>query len=239
MGKGPEMTDEHPHEVRFPGESPAYRVARDDLLRAEIALRRQTEEVAAQRRRLPPGGLVPTDYVFDEGNIDNDEVRHVRLSGLFEDGKDTLMLYSFMYGPDADAPCPLCTSFMDAIDGELRHITQRINFAAAARSPIRRFRDHARDRGWRSLRLLSSSANTFNADYHAEDSDGGQQPIAHVFVRTPEGIRHAYSTELFFAATDPGQSPRHIDSMWPLWNVFDLTPTGRGDDWWPELEYSR
>jgi predicted dithiol-disulfide oxidoreductase (DUF899 family) len=142
-----------------------------------------------------------------------------------------------MYGPDDDAACPLCTSFMDAMDGELRHVSQRINFAACARSAADRFRDHARSRGWRALRLLSSARNTFNADYHAEDGHGGQRPIAHIFVRTDGGIRHAYSTEMFFVPTEPGQSPRHLDTMWPLWNVFDLTPIGRGEEFWPQLDY--
>jgi predicted dithiol-disulfide oxidoreductase (DUF899 family) len=223
--------------IRFPGESQQYRAARDELLRAEIELRRHTEEVAAQRRALPVGGPIPTDYLFDEGSTQDDEVRRVRLSELFDDGTDTLLLYSFMYGPDAEAACPLCTSFIDAIDGELEHVTQRLSFGVVARSPIERLRGHARSRGWRRARLLSSSANTFNADYHAESADGEQYPLAHVFVRRDGHVRHTYTTELLFAPMDGGQSPRHIDSMWPLWNVLDLTPQGRGQDWWPQLEY--
>ncbi len=225
------------HEIRFPGESESYRTAREKLLRAEIELRRHTEDVAAQRRALPAGGAIPTDYVFDEGSTRDDEVRSVRLSELFGDGTDTLMLYSFMYGPTAEAACPLCTSFIDAIDGELEHINQRLSFAVVARSPIERLREHARSRGWRRARLLSSSGNTFNADYHAESADGEQYPLAHVFARRDGAVRHAYTTELLFAPADAGQSPRHIDSMWPLWNVLDLTPQGRGEDWWPQLQY--
>jgi len=224
-------------EIRFPGESERYRAARDELLRAEIELRRHTEQVAAQRRALPPGGAVPSDYVFDEGSTRDEEVRRVRLSELFADGRDTLLLYSFMYGPDADSACPMCTAFIDAIDGELEHLTERLAFAVVARSPIERFREHARSRGWRRARLLSSSANTFNADYHAESADGTQNPLAHVFVSEDGVVRHSYTTELLFAPTEGGQSPRHIDPMWPLWNVLDLTPQGRGQDWWPQLSY--
>jgi predicted dithiol-disulfide oxidoreductase (DUF899 family) len=231
------MAGDNLHDVRFPGESEEYRAARDRLLRSEAELRRMTEAVAQQRRSLPPGGAVPADYAFDEGSVANDTIRQVRMSQLFEDDKQVLFLYSFMYGPDDDAPCPLCTSLIDAVDGELPHITQRINFAAASRGPIERFRAHARRRGWANLRILSSSSNSFNADYHAEDVEGGQRPMAHVFARDASGIRHCYSSELFFVPTDPGQSPRHVDSMWPLWNVFDLTPIGRGSDWWPRLEY--
>jgi predicted dithiol-disulfide oxidoreductase (DUF899 family) len=224
-------------EIRFPGESEQYRVAREELLRAEIELRRHTEEVAAQRRALPLGGPVPTDYVFDEGSTHDEGVRSVRLSELFADGSDTLLLYSFMYGPNAPSACPMCTSFIDAIDGELEHLTERVAFAVVARSPIERFREHARSRGWRRARLLSSSANTFNADYHAETADGTQNPLAHVFVSEDGVVRHSYTTELLFAPTEGGQSPRHLDPMWPLWNVLDLTPQGRGWDWWPQLSY--
>jgi len=230
--------EENVHKIRFPGESVEYRAARDELLRAEIELRRQTEAVAAQRRAMPLGGPVPADYLFDQGSARDDDIRAVRISDLFRDGNDTLVLYSFMYGPGDEAPCPLCTSFIDAIDGELRHLTRRINFAAVARSPIERFREHARNRGWRDLQLLSSSANTFNADYHAESSDGAQRSLAHVFVQRDGAVRHTYTSEMFFAPLEPGQSPRHVDSMWPLWNVLDLTPGGRGQDWWPQLEYS-
>ncbi len=170
--------------MRFPGESDEYRAARDDLLRAEVELRRQTEAVAAQRRALPLGGLVAIDYQFEEGSVLHDEVRRVRMSELFEDGKDTLMLYSFMYGPADAAACPLCTSFIDALDGELEHMTQRINFAVVARSPIERFREHARSRGWRRARLLSSAENTFNADYRRKC---GRPPTASARAR----VRHA------------------------------------------------
>ncbi len=225
-------------EIRFPGESEEYRAAREELLRAEIELRRHTEQVAAQRRALPLGGPVPTDYVFDEGSTNDREVRPVRLSELFADDSDALLIYSFMYGPQADSACPLCTSFIDAIDGELEHLTERLSFAVVARSPIERFREHARSRGWRRARLLSSSGNTFNADYHAENADGTQNPLAHVFVSKDGLVRHSYTTELLFAPTEDGQSPRHIDPMWPLWNVLDLTPEGRGQDWWPQLQYT-
>jgi predicted dithiol-disulfide oxidoreductase (DUF899 family) len=231
------VSGNHLHDIRFPSETDEYRAARDQLLEAEVELRRMTEAVAEQRRSLPRGGVIPTDYVFDEGSVDNDTVSRVRLSDLFEGDKDVLFLYNFMYGPKDDSACPLCTSFMDAIDGELPHITQRVNFVAVARGPIARFSAHARGRGWTNLRILSSSSNSFNADYHAEDAEGGQRPVAHIFSRDESGVHHRYSTELLFVPTEPGQSPRHVDSMWPLWNVFDLTPIGRGSDWWPQLDY--
>src|SRR3989442_5685997 len=226
------------HAIRSPSETDEYRQARNELLQAEIELRRQLEAVAAQRRRLPLGGQVPTDYSFEECASGTDSTRTVRLSDLFENGKDSLVLYSFMYGPAMEAACPSCTSIINALDGEAPHIMQRVNLAIVAKSPIQRFREHARARGWRNLRLLSSAKTTYNRDYHGEEPDGSQNPIATVFVRRDGKLHHFYSTELFFTPTDPAQNMRHVDLIWPLWNTLDLTPEGRGSDWYPRLEYS-
>lgn len=228
------------HEFRFPGESEEYRRARDELLRAEIDLRRQTERVAAQRRELPLGGVVSTDYVFDEWDEVAGAPRQVRLSELFS-GHDTLFLYSFMIvsaeqGLPFVGPCPSCTSIIDGIDGALPHITQRMGFAVAAKPPIEEFRRHGEKRGWRHAHLLSAAPSSYSRDYAAEDSDGFQWPQATVFVRRDDGIHHAWSSEVWFMAHDEGQGPRHVDFMWPIWAVLDRTPEGR-DDWGPALEY--
>lgn len=224
------------HSVRFPGESEAYRSARNELLEEEIELRRHIETVAAKRRSLPLGGEVPEDYVFDEQGEDG-TVRQVRLSELFAEDKDTLLVYSYMYGPQMPRPCVACTSILDAIDGEAPHVTQRVNLAAVAKSPIERIRQFTDDRGWRNLRLLSSEKNTYNRDYHGELPDGSQMPALNVFVRRDGRIYHSYCTELLFAPADPGQDERHVDSIWPLWSLFDLTPEGRGEKWYPRLSY--
>ncbi len=220
------------HTVRFPNESAAYRGARDELLEAEMALRRQVEEVAALRRRLPLGGVVKEDYEFDEvgGGA-------VRLSQLFADGKDTLLLYSFMYGPEMKAPCVMCTSMLDALDGEAPHVVQRVNLAVAAKSPAERIEKFARPRGWKNMRLLSSSRNTYNHDYQGEDENADQTPSMNVFTRRDGRIQHFWNSELLFAPTDEGEDSRHIDMIWPLWNLFDMTPEGRGEDWYPKLNY--
>jgi predicted dithiol-disulfide oxidoreductase (DUF899 family) len=232
---------EPPHTVRFPGETDEFRLARNELLEAEIDLRRRTEAVAAQRRSLPLGGEVPTDYGFEESSGEG-ATRTVRLSELFEDGKDTLVLYSFMFLPGETGPldnaCPACTSIIDAVDGQAPHLTQLINLAVAAKVPIEQFREHARTRGWRNIRLLSAANTTYNRDYHTETPDGSQRPIATVFIRREEKIHHFWSSELAFAPADPSQHPRHVDFMWPLWNILDLTPEGRGSGWHPRLEYS-
>jgi len=228
------------HSMRFPGESEKYRSARDELLQAEIELRRRTEEVAAQRRRLPLGGPLPQDYVFEEGPRDlraPESVQQVRFSQLFEPGKDTLVVYSFMYGPQMDHACPMCTSMLDGLNGEAPHITQRVNVVVAAKSPIRRIREHGRERGWTQLRLVSTGGTSYNRDYHGESDDGDQLPALNVFVRRSDRIHHSYNTELLYAPTPEGQEPRHVDPIWPLWKLFDLTPQGRGTDWYPKLKY--
>ena len=222
--------------MRLPGESADYRRARDELLQAEIELRRQEEAVAAKRRELPLGGAPPTDYVFDGAD------GPVRLSELFADGKDTLFLYSFMFIPGEqglplEGPCPSCTSIVDALDGEIPHIVQRVNVAVSAKAPLDQFQAHAKRRGWRHARLLSSAGSTYNVDYGAEAPDGSQLPIATVFTRRGVRIHHFWSSELFAAPTDPGQHPRHVDFMWPVWKVLDVTPEGRGTDFHPNLEY--
>jgi predicted dithiol-disulfide oxidoreductase (DUF899 family) len=228
------------HSVRFPGESDSYRDARNDLLHAEIALRRSIEDVAALRRKLPLGGAVPEDYGFEEGAPDLDDslaARKVHMSELFEPGKDTLAIYSFMYGPNMASPCTSCTSVLDGLNGTAPHVSQRINFAVIAKSPIERIRAFARERGWRNLRLLSSASNTYNRDYYGEGPEGNQLPSLNVFVRRDGAIRHFYHTELLLSPREPGQDGRHVDLIWPLWNLFDFSPDGRGENWYPKLSY--
>ncbi len=221
------------HGHRFPGESERYRQARDELLRAELELRRRTEQLAALRRALPTGGEVPTDYAFAGADEQGGE-REVKLSELFGE-HDTLVLYNFMYGPKMAEPCPMCSSFLDGIEGNATHIEQRTALAVVARSPIARIRDFAARRGWTKLRLVSSAANDFNRDYFGEDADGDQHPMLHVFTRTGGPVRHFWSSELHFLPSEPGQHERHLDPMWPLWNVLDLTPAGRGESFHPKL----
>jgi predicted dithiol-disulfide oxidoreductase (DUF899 family) len=215
------------HKNRFPGESTEYRRARDELLRAEIDLRKQMEAVAKKRRALPAGGEVPTDYVFtgEEGSV--------KLSELFGE-KKTLVLYNFMFSPKMAAPCPMCSSFIDGLTGNARHLQERVALAIVARSPLSRLREFAATRGWGSLRLFSSADCTFNRDYFGEDAEGRQNPMLHVFVKRDGKVLHAWTSELQMVPEEPGQNQRHLDTMWPLWNVLDCTPEGRGDGY-PKL----
>ena len=217
------------HDKRLPNEDAAYRAARDALLRAEMALRRQVEAVAAQRRALPPGGAPREDYVFEGPD------GPARLSELFGD-KQTLLVYCYMYGPEMPRPCPFCSSMLDGLDGQVPHITQNVALAVVARSPIARILEFKAERGWRRLPLYSSAGNTFHADYFGESPDGEQNSILHVFTREDGTVRHAWTSELAWAPTDPGQHPRHVDMIWPLWNALDFTPEGRRD-FFPKLTY--
>jgi predicted dithiol-disulfide oxidoreductase (DUF899 family) len=224
------------HDKKFPGESEAYREARNLLLEAEINLRRQTEEVAELRRKLPHSARVKEDYVFEEKDKSGN-IKQTKLSELFEDGKDSLIIYSFMFGPQNETPCTSCTSILDGLNGMVFHAEQRVNIAIVARTSIEKLMNWAEGRGWKNLHLLSSSGNTYNSDYFGENEKGNQLPILNVFHKTDEGIFHSYATELLFAPPEKGQNGRHVDSIWPLWNLYDYTPQGRGTDWYPKLKY--
>ena len=127
---------------------------------------------------------------------------------------------------------------LDGLDGQVAHITQRVALAVVARSPMGRILGFAEHRGWRNLRLISSAQNSYHPDYHSESETGAQRPILNVFSKSADGIvRHRWASELAFAPTDPGQDPRHIDMIWPLWAALDLTPEGRGADFRPALTY--
>src|SRR5690348_2714813 len=175
-------------ELHFPNESKQYRAARSKLLEAELDLRRQIEEIAAARRKLPPGGEVKEDYEFTS------ERGPVKLSELFNRG-DTLVAYSFMYSPQMKQACPMCTSFLDGLDGNAQHVAQRTNLVVIAKSPIERIVDYARGRGWRNLHLLSSGETTYNRDYHGENEKGAQMPMMNVFIRKGGKVHHFYGSE--------------------------------------------
>ena len=223
----------------FPGETSEYRAARDRLLEQEIELRRAMEAVAQARRALPPGGEVPTDYELSEPS------GPVRLSELFAPGKDSLVVYHFMFPRDpfderpggADGPCPSCVALLDQLDGMVPHANERTNFVVVAQAPPERLAAFARERGWRRLRLVSAAGTTFARDYRALTAEGYPRPMLNVFQRADGVIRHFWGSELFYAPADPGQDPRQIGTLEPLWNLFDFTPEGRPGDFDEQLDY--
>ena len=217
------------HDRRYPNESAAYRQARTALLAQEIELRRLTEGVAGQRRALPPGGSVPDDYTFRGSQ------GPVKLSQLF--GRfDTLITYNWMFGPQRKEPCPMCTSLLGALDGEMPDLLQQVAFVVIAASPFERLSAFAEQRGWRHLRLVSSAGNGFNKDYAFEEP-GGDNAAFNVFEREGDTVRHFWGDEMGMESADPGQDPRGAVNAMPLWSLLDITPQGRSPDWYPKLNY--
>ena len=219
----------HENGVRFPNESDEYRRARDLLLAEEIELRRHIERVAQQRRALPPGGALSRDYRFVG------EHGAVLFSELFGD-KQTLAIYSYMYGPQRAQPCPMCTSLLSAWDGEAADVGQRIALVVIARSPIERLLAFGNARRWRHLRLYADVSGDYTRDYvSAQDAD---IPAFNVFTRRDGSMRHFWSGEMGGGSADPGQDPRGAPDLMPLWTILDSTPEGRGSDWYPKLSYA-
>lgn len=214
------------NETHFPNESADYRKARNALLAEEIELRRHVERVAAMRRQLPPGGEVPQDFGFVGEN------GPVKLSDLFGD-KDSLFVYSYMFGPQRKKPCPMCTSLLDSYASKVANIADRVAFAVVARSPIERLVEWKQTHGWDDMPLYSDPTGDFTRAYvNAEDAD---IPGMTVFTRRDGIIRHFWSGEIGGDMADPGQDPRgHLDPD-PLWHLLDLTPEGRAPDWYPKL----
>jgi predicted dithiol-disulfide oxidoreductase (DUF899 family) len=222
-----ELAESNPN--RHPNESGEYRRARQDLLVEEIELRRHAERVAALRRALPPGGEVTGDYHFvaEDGS-------DVTLADLFDD-HDTLVVYSYMFGPQREAPCPMCTSLMGGLDHKITDIQQRVAIAFTARSPIDRMIAAKQARGWTGIPLFSDQRGDYTRDYvSADDAD---VPAYNVFTRRDGVIRHFWRDEITDEMADPGQDPRSAVEMDPLWLLLDTVPEGRGDDWHPQLSY--
>ena len=215
---------------RQPNESAAYRAARNALLAEEIELRRHIERVAAQRRQLPPGGEVTKTYSF-EG-----ERGAMTFADLFGD-KDTLVVYSYMFGPERAQPCPMCTSLLAGWDGEALDIQQRVALAVVARSPLARLLKVKRERGWQHLPLVSDLTGEFSRDYHGWTRDGNDDTAFNVFTRRDGVIRHFWGAEMGSETCDPGQDPRGAPDLMMLWTILDATPDGRDPHWYPKLSY--
>ncbi len=207
-------------ELRYPNESRAYREARDALLRDEQELVDKLRAVAQKRRDLPLGGELKEDYTFQWAN-DGKVGQPVRFSELFAD-KDTLLLYSFMFGPSWDKPCPSCTSLVDGFDRTAYQVTRHAALVAIAKAPAERINAWAKERGWSEISLVSGFESPYQADYKCQqgDNDEMQWPVMHVFSKRGGKIFHFWGTEL---------PSNHMDTVWPYWNLMDFTPEGRPD----------
>ena len=215
----------------FPGASAEYDAARKALLAEEIEFRRHMTRVGEQRRALPPGPVIGKDYRFkDEQAFD------VSLRDLFGD-KDTLVTYFWMYGPQRERPCPMCTNWLGSVNGNAADIKQRVALKILGRSPVERQYTFARDRGWRDLNFVQTVGDDYAKDLGLLNPDGTENPALVVYKRDGDTVRLFWASEMKREMADPGQDPRDAPDIASLWSLLDLTPDGRGTDWYPKLQY--
>jgi predicted dithiol-disulfide oxidoreductase (DUF899 family) len=206
-----------------------YIEARRRLLVEERRLSEHAEAVASLRRALPAGAEVPP-YAFagatvrPDGSVDQPK-ELVTLPEAFGDF-DVLVIYHLMFPPDAERACPMCSMWVDGFAAVSPHVSERMALAVVGRSPLPRLVALAQGRGWTGLRLYSSFENSFNRDFGVEDEDGTQHPGLSVFERDGATVRHIYTAQAAFSATE---QERGIDLLSPVWQIFDLTPVGRAD----------
>jgi predicted dithiol-disulfide oxidoreductase (DUF899 family) len=221
----------HFRKPMFPGESTAYSAAREALLAKEIEVRRQLTRVAEQRQALPPGPVVAKNYRFkDEAGAD------LSLADLFGN-HNTLITYFWMYGPQRKRPCPMCTSWLGSVDGNATDVKQRAAFFILGRSPVERQQAFAKERGWQNLDFAQTIGDDYARDLGALTPEGDEYPALVIYQKDGDAIRASYAAEMPLEAADPGQDPRTAPDIASLWNLLDLTPEGRGENWYPKLSY--
>ena len=216
----------------FPGESKSYQKARTELLAREIELQRMIDAVSKERRKLPPGPVIEKDYHFVDMNG-----AEIGLAELFGD-RDTLITYFQMYGPERERPCPMCTNLLGPLDANATDIMQRAALMVLARSPAERQLAFAQERGWRHLRFAQTKGDEFALDFGGLDPEKGwEYPVLAVFQRNGGEVRLFWKGAMTGEMADKGQDPRGGPDVAPLWSILDLTPDGRGKDWYPKLSY--
>jgi predicted dithiol-disulfide oxidoreductase (DUF899 family) len=215
----------------FPGASAEYNAAREALLAEEIEFRRHMTRVVEQRRALPPGPVISQNYRFKD-----EQAFEVGLLDLFGD-KQTLVTYFWMYGPQRERPCPMCTNWLGAVNGNAADIKQRVALKILGRSPVERQYAFAQQRGWRDLNFVQTVGDDYARDLGLLRPDGSEDPALTVFKRDGDQVRLFWASEMTQDMADPGQDPRDAPDIASLWSMLDLTPEGRGTNWYPKLNY--
>lgn len=215
----------------FKGESDSYRAARTALLAEEIEFRRHMTRLVEQRQALPPGPVVEKNYRFKDANG-----AEVGLLDLFGD-KQTLVSYFWMFGPQRERPCPMCTNWLGAVNGNAADIKQRVALKVLGRSPVARQVAFAQERGWHDLDFVQTVGDDYANDLGLLDDKGSDMAAIIVYKRDGDKVRLFWASEMSFEMADPGQDPRDAPDIASLWSILDLTPDGRGKDWYPKLSY--
>lgn len=221
----------------FDGESADYTSARTALLAEEIDLQRKLDAVAKQRRSLPPGPVITKNYRFLDMNGNE-----VGLADLFGE-HDTLVTYFWMYGPERERPCPMCTNLLGPLNANATDITQRVALAVLGRSKVDRQLAFAQERGWHALSFIQTVGDDYARDFSGLDPETGSEwPVLAVFHKEGVGVdatvRLFWKGEMTGEMADEGKDPRGGPDFAPLWTALDLTPEGRGEKWYPKLNYS-
>ncbi|ONG51008.1 hypothetical protein BKE38_16890 [Pseudoroseomonas deserti] len=215
----------------FPGQSEAYRAAREALLAEEIEFRRHMTRLVAQRRALPPGPIIEKDYRFRDAS--GAERGLIDLFGRH----DTLVTYFWMFGPQREEPCPMCTNWLGAVEGNAADIAQRVALKILGRSSVERQRGFATSRGWKDLDFVQTIGDDYARDLGILMEDGAEYPALVVYRRDGDRVRLFWASEMTGEMADPGQDPRDAPDIASLWSILDLTPEGRPEGWYPKLRY--
>jgi predicted dithiol-disulfide oxidoreductase (DUF899 family) len=218
-------------QMPFPGASAEYLKAREALLAEEIEFRRHMSRLVEQRRVLPPGPVIEKNYRFKDEN--GAEIGLIDLFGKH----DTLVSYFWMFGPQRERPCPMCTNWLGAVNGNGADIKQRVAFKVLGRSPVPRQIAFAQERGWKDLDFVQTVGDDYAKDIGALKDDGSEWAAIIVFKRDGNKVRLFWSAGMTPEMADPGEDPRQAPDVAALWSILDITPGGRGKDWYPKLSY--
>jgi predicted dithiol-disulfide oxidoreductase (DUF899 family) len=214
--------------------------ARLELLEAEKALTRRSDEVARSRQELP-WVQIDKDYRFETGE------GTASLVDLFR-GRSQMLVYHFMLGPGWDEGCPTCSAIADGFAGSISHLERHdVAFVVVSRAPLDELVAYKRRMGW-DFRWVSSFGSSFNYDFHvtidptvapveynykdqvkleAENVAwrdwSGEQPGMSAFALEGDVVYHTYSTY-----------ERGVDAIWGMYPWLDRAPLGRNETgiWW-------